>query len=358
MSGALPLEDPVPRNVVLVDDALQQLRKLPGGSIDMVMTSPPYFRLRDYQVDGQLGMETHVEEWVNQLREVMGEVARVLVPTGSVWLNLGDTYSTHVAQGAVKKSLLLAPERLARALVADGWCVRNKIVWAKSNPMPTSVRDRFACTWEVIYFLVRSPSYFFDLDAVRVPHRSVAHRPAGHEPREALPESWRGPNSDGAGGLVALKREGRVGHPLGKNPGDVWDLPTAGYRGAHFATYPIRLVERAIRAGCPVRRCARCRAPWTTARPAPGAAVGNGRGSGSGVTDQGLMSSCDCNEGIEPGLVLDPFLGAGTTGLVAEELGRDWLGIELNPDFARLSAERIATARQQRNDQEHQGRTA
>ncbi len=122
------------RQQIIVGDAYEQLCRLPSESIDMVLTSPPYFLLRDYQVRGQLGLEPQVDEWVTNLRAVAQELHRVLLPTGSLWLNLGDTYATHPRQGAARKSLLLGPERLALALVADGWLLRNKIVWAKRQP--------------------------------------------------------------------------------------------------------------------------------------------------------------------------------------------------------------------------------
>ena len=154
---------------ILLGDALERLQELSTGSVDTVVTSPPYFLLRNYGVDGQLGAEQTVAQWVSGLRAVMAEVARVLKEDGSVWLNLGDTYSRHDKHGAPPKSLLLGPERLLVGLIEDGWVVRNKLVWAKPNPMPASVRDRLSCTWEPIYLLVRSRSYFFDLDAVRVP---------------------------------------------------------------------------------------------------------------------------------------------------------------------------------------------
>jgi site-specific DNA-methyltransferase (adenine-specific) len=144
------------RQRIIVGDAHEQLRQLPSEAIDMVLTSPPYFLLRDYQVRGQLGLEPHVDEWVANLRGVVRELHRVLVPTGSLWLNLGDTYATHPRQGAPRKSLLLGPERLALALVADGWVLRNKIVWAKSNPMPSSVRDRLTCAWEAVYIFAQA----------------------------------------------------------------------------------------------------------------------------------------------------------------------------------------------------------
>jgi DNA modification methylase len=336
------------RNVVLIGDAAERLRQVPSGSVDQVVTSPPYFRLRDYQVKGQIGLEGHVEEWVARLRPVMAEVVRVLTPTGSFWLNLGDSYATHVREGAPRKSLLLAPERLAAALLADGWLIRNKIVWQKPNPMPSSVRDRLSCTWEVIYLLVRSPGYYFDLDAIRQPHRSRAvPRPAARTPRQR--EDWRGPNGDDASGLAALHAVGRVGHPLGKNPGDVWTIASNGYRsrsagrssgrgGTHHATFPTRLCERIIRAGCPERRCSACRRPWRSQS-------GTLRALGGTAVRAALVPDCRCEAASERGLVLDPFVGAGTTAVVAEQLDRDWLGIELSPAFAAVAEQRLQDAR-------------
>ncbi len=333
----------LPRNRILVGDARRQLAALPDASVDMVLTSPPYFRLRDYQVPGQLGLESAVEEWVSNLHGVAGQLARVLTPTGSFWLNVADTYATDTRQGAPRKSLLLGPERLAVALVSDGWHLRNKIVWQKANPMPSSVRDRLSCTWEALYVFVRSTSYFFDLDAIRIPHQSQAPKSWPGFRHLQTRDSWRGPNGDDASGLAAMKAQGRIGHPLGKNPGDVWRIAASNYRGGHHATFPVRLAERAITAGCPEVRCLRCRQPWRrrTIR-LPGAVAARGA----------LGPSCDCGAPAEPGLALDPFMGAGTTAVAAEQLGRDWLGIELNPEFAALAEQRLEQARAspQRND--------
>ena len=322
-----------PRQQILVGDALEQLRRLPDESIDMVLCSPPYFRLRNYQHDDQIGLETHVDQWVDRLAAILHEARRVLIPTGTLWLNLGDTYATHPSQGASRKSLLMAPERLALRLQRDGWIVRNKIVWAKPNPMPISVRDRLAATYEVVYVLARQPRYFFDLDAIRIPHRSKLSKPYVVRRPE---EGWRGPNSDTATGLDAIKAAGRVGHPLGKNPGDVWTIPTAGFRGAHHAVFPVELARRAILAGCPEARCALCQRPSRR---------GVIHGLGGTAVRAALAATCDCNAPSEPGVVLDPFMGAGTTAVAAEQLQRDWLGIELNPGFATLARQRIADAR-------------
>lgn len=333
----------VPRNRIVLGDALQRLRALPDASIDCVITSPPYFRLRDYDADGQIGLERHVDRWVEQLTAISAEVRRVLVPTGTFWLNLGDTYSSHSSQGAERKSLLMAPERLSLRLQEQGWIIRNKIVWAKPNPVPSSIPDRLNCTYEVIYVLATQPTYFFDLDAIRQPHRSGATNVRTGKRSAAPREHWRGPNGMAATGLGALKAQGRVGHPLGKNPGDVWTITPGGYRGAHHAIFPLALATRMIAAGCPEARCTRCRLPWRQRVI---------RALGGTATRAALAPTCTCKMASEPGLVLDPFIGSGTTALAAENLGRDWLGIELNPDFASAARDRIAAAHNTSNTSE------
>ncbi len=328
----------IQRNTVLLGDALKRLQGLPESSVDMVVTSPPYFLLRDYGRKGQVGLEGTVTEYVDRIVAVCDELARVLKPGGSLWLNLGDSYSRHDRYGAPAKSLLLAPERVLLALAARGYIVRNKIVWAKPNPMPTSVRDRLSCTYEPIYLLTRTGSYFFDLDAIRVPHKS---RPRGLTPRsksqrtESGPKNrpkydssrtgWAGPLAGRNDGLERARREGRAGHRLGKNPGDVWTLATAAYRGAHFATFPVALVTRPILAGCPARTCVACGLAWQQHRGRP------------------IRAVCECDAGWQPGLVLDPFMGAGSTAVAARTVGRDWLGIELNSTYRDLALTRIAS---------------
>ncbi len=335
----------LPRNEILVGDALDRVRQLPDASVDCVVTSPPYFRLRNYDHHDQLGLEAHVDEWVAGLRELLVEVRRVLVPTGTIWLNLGDSYSTKPAEGAGRKSLLLGPERLALRLVEDGWLIRNKIVWAKTNTIPTSVADRLSTKHEFIYVLARSPAYFFDLDSIREPHvsrppkRKTPTRPASRKPDRP---AWLGPNSDGDRGLAALHAAGLLGHPLGKNPGDVWRLAVSGYRGPHFATFPISLAQRMIQAGCPERRCSQCRTAYR--RPV--------RRLGAVATRLALRAMCDCDAASDPGMVLDPFIGSGTTAIAAETLGRDWLGIELNPDYVELATGRIEAERTTRKRKE------
>jgi DNA modification methylase len=325
-------------NRFLVGDALKHLRNLPGASVDTVITSPPYFLLRDYAVRGQFGMEANVDEWAQNLARVCREIARVLKPTGSLWLDVGDGYSRHHRLGAPPKSLLLAPERLLLRLHADGWVVRNKVAWVKRNPRPSSIRDRLTCSWEPIYLLVRSRCYFFDLDVIRRPIRTPPKQPRrGRAARREPPASWAGPLAGSTAWLHHLKAQGAAGHPLGANPSDVLGTAASNFRGAHFATFPPALVEPLLKATCPEKVCTGCGHPWERDRVE--------RRIGELAVLGTLRPRCRCGAPTEPGLVLDPFSGAGTVALVAQANGRNWLGIDLNPAYVRLAKERLHAAR-------------
>ncbi len=309
-----------------VGDARAVLSGMPEGSANCIVTSPPYWGKRDYGVAGQYGHEDNPAAYVATMREVFHEARRVLADDGTCWLNLGDSYSasgggatgmhaylgehltTHRAAGLHAKNLLGLPWRVAFALQDDGWLVRNAIVWHKPNAMPESVRDRLSCRHELVFLLAKAPGYWFDLDPIREPHKTVKRheplttghqrtRPPGHPPGRTRPPKY-GPDTPEV--TTARRYGGRRhsrGHPNGRNPGDVWSIPTRPYRGPHFAAYPIDLPLRCIAAGCK-----------------PG------------------------------GTVLDPFTGSGTTGLAAIQLGRRFTGIDLSSEFARLAAERIARA--------------
>jgi DNA modification methylase len=310
-------------SALYVGDAGAVLADLPDGSADCIVTSPPYWGKRDYGVVGQYGHEPSPAAYVETLRAVFAAARRVLADNGTCWLNLGDSYSAgggaatgmhaylgrhltaHKAPGMRAKNLLGLPWRVALALQDDGWILRNAIVWHKPNAMPESVRDRLNCRHELIFLLVKQPAYWFDLDPIRIPHRSAPPtRPPG-KPRDTYRGSTRPPKYGPHAREVTagrrydnLQRAGaRRAHPLGRNPGDVWAIPTRPYNGPHFAAYPIDLPLRCIAAGC-----------------RPG------------------------------GTVLDPFTGTGTTGLAALQLERKFTGIELSPDFARLAAERLSEA--------------
>lgn len=333
-------------NQIIEGGARSRLSELADDSVDCVITSPPYFQLRNYGHEEQIGLETSVDGWVNQLKAVFDELARLLKPTGSVWLNLGDSYSRHPKSGAPAKSLLLAPERLLLALSEDGWIVRNKVIWAKTNPMPASVTDRLATGHEYLYFLTRQPRYFFDLDAIRTRHKTTNTKRSSKDaypPPQAAPPTWAGPLAGNNAGLSNLKRSGRVGHPLGKNPGDVWHLPTASFHGAHFATFPERLVTRPLLATCPEKTCSRCGRPWNRTKE---------RTIGHLAVAGKLTPTCDCGANATPGVVLDPFFGAGTVGVVAEAHKRHWIGIEINAEYSQLAMERITSARQKRSTEQ------
>lgn len=335
-----------PRNAILTGDALQQLKRLPDASVDMIITSPPYFNLRDYGVAGQIGQEAHVNGWVEALRAIAAECRRVLAPHGSFWLNVGDAYSAHPRYGAPRKSLLLGPERLALALISDGWLLRNKVIWAKTNPLPSHVADRLTNAHEYLYLLTKRPSYFFDLDAIRVPLTSGPRRPSSGKttPADAL-----GRLSGSRGGLVRMNQEGRSGHPLGKNPSDVWRIGSASYRGAHFATFPRELIRRPMQAGCPPTVCTRCLKPWRRSA-APVTCKGN-------KPQRRPFLDCGCGAATRPGLVLDPFGGSGTVAEVARAEARDWLLIELNPEYVRLARQRLTRSTTDKRPSHHLSHT-
>lgn len=280
-------------------DALAVLRDLPDASVDCIVTSPPYYGLRDYGVAGQIGGESSPTEFVAALVAVFREARRVLADDGTLWLNLGDSYSggsrstfdtnggkargrghaeARPVSGLPDKNLIGIPWRVAFALQDDGWILRNDVIWAKPNAMPESVTDRLSTRHEHLFLLAKSPRYFFDLDAIRVDHAetTIAAATRARKPYAA------------PGQRANLKTRGM--NEIGANPGDVWSIPTQPFPGAHFAVYPPTLPERCILAGCK-----------------PG------------------------------GIVLDPFSGSGTTGLAAARHGRRYVGIDLNADYLELS---------------------
>lgn len=247
-------------------DALHVLTGLPDGSVDCVVTSPPYFGLRDYGLPGQYGLEATPTAYVETMRAVFAEVRRVLTPTGTLWLNLGDTYAGKANGGpsvgmtrradradlipsrrnttgeAPYKSLLMIPARVAGALVDDGWCLRNRIVWHKTDAMPESVRDRFASRYEDLFLLTRTARYWFDLDAVREPASRVDRGKSWPERRAA-----GAPRRHGVAGAAAAGDNDFAVNPVGRNPGDVWAYSTAGFPEAHFAVMPPPLPNAVFR---------------------------------------------------------------------------------------------------------------
>lgn len=334
----------LPRNTILQGDASTRLAELPAASIDMAVFSPPYPLARDYGVAGQLGAEPTVSEWVANLVRVMDEVARVMKPTGSAWINVADVYSKHPKYGAPAKSALLAPERLLVALVDAGWRVRSKAVWVKTNAQPSSARDRLANRYELMFFLVRSKRYFFALDEIRRPHTSRRRHRRSTQTSDRRP-SWAGPLAGTQAGLSRPRFGDLPGDPLGRNPGDVIELATAAFRGPHHAVYPKGLVTLPILATCPERTCSRCGQPWrrnrVVAGTVPPRSINPERLTVMEMGRGPLRQMCKCDAPPQPGVVLDPFMGSGTTAVVAKQLGRDFIGVELNPAFCTLAEQRL-----------------
>ncbi|MCM1011927.1 site-specific DNA-methyltransferase [Brevibacterium sp. XM4083] len=299
-------------------DALASLRQLGDGVADCIVTSPPYFGLRDYEADGQIGLEPTPVEYVDRLAAVFAEAHRVLADDGTMWLNLGDSYSTRPrgndagwdksrlnnpgrvqkAQSAAlrprqfdrpPKSLLGVPWRVVFALQDQGWILRNEIIWAKPNSLPESVKDRLATRHERLFLLVKSERYWFDLDPIREPHApATLRRTAPHraDPGRAARE---GRGVPGGVDYQTFKLTQAM-HTKGRNPGTVWTIPTQPFADAHFATFPIELPRRCILAGC-----------------RPG------------------------------GTVLDPFSGTGTTGAAALANDRKYIGIDISETYLDLS---------------------
>lgn len=301
---------------ILVGDALERLQQLPDGSVQTCVTSPPYWGLRDYGHDGQLGLESTPDEYVTNMVEVFRHVRRVLADEGTVWLNLGDSYASGGGSGSQRldslgerlgcghghkhsstdshraitppglkpKDLVGIPWRVAFALQADGWWLRQDIIWHKPNPMPESVTDRCTKAHEYLFLLTKSARYLYDAQAVAEPvTREFWHESVGSPYMTA---------KDGR--LDGGKRQGFGPMDGTRNKRSVWTIATKPYSGAHFAVMPADLVEPCVLAG-----------------------------SRSGDT------------------VLDPFTGSGTVGMVALRHGREFVGIELNPEYAALAESRI-----------------
>jgi DNA modification methylase len=310
-------------NKIIQGDCLEKLKELEDNSIDCVVTSPPYWALRDYGVDGQIGLESNPQEYINNLCNIFDEIKRVLKKDGTCWVNIGDTYGgsgkgatgysskstlrggnindnekyrkvakeswnfnkAPKTKGDVSKSLCQIPSRFAIEMANRGWILRNKIIWHKPNAMPSSVKDRFTVDFEEVFFFVKNKNYYFEtqFEPTVEPYS---------EKRSKRPETSL---------MKADYIKGKAGNftynklrPQGRNKRTVWSINTKPLKEAHFATYPETLVEPMIKAGCP-----------------------------------------------KGGVVLDPFFGAGTTGLVAKKQCKNYIGIELNPKYIKIANERI-----------------
>ena len=289
-------------------DAIAYLKTLDDQCAQCCVTSPPFWGLRDYGVEGQFGLEPTLEEYTAKMVSVFREVRRVLRDDGTLWLNLGDSYSGggHGGGGSYAtdlrpKNLIGIPFRVAFALQADGWILRQDIIWAKPNPMPESVTDRCTKSHEYIFMFSRSSRYYYDAKAISEPAiycdddgiRNVYKDEKAYDGKHADKQRGHGRRHAGFNdGWDAMTKDEQC--CALRNKRDVWVIATAPFKGAHFATFPPKLVKPCILAGCP-----------------------------------------------EGGVVLDPFMGSGTTAVVAESLGRKWIGCDLNPDYCKIADERI-----------------
>jgi len=295
---------------------LEGLKKLKRESINCCVTSPPYWALRDYGVEGQLGLEPTFEEYITKLCDIFDEVKRVLKKTGTCWVNIGDTYMgnssysengrqgyeqktgminkekwidpkykaagtsrlrEHVKQTLKSKSLVGIPFRFALEMIKRGWILRNTIIWHKPNCMPSSVKDRFTVDFECVFFFVRSKKYYFEQLKEKIQAKVIERRQSKEKRQEYNKK-----------GLTGVKRT------MSRNKRSVFSVTTKPFKEAHFATYPEDLIEPMIKAGCP-----------------------------------------------EKGVVLDPFMGAGTTALVALKQNKKFIGFELNKEYIDISMKRI-----------------
>ena len=295
-------------NVIHVGDNIFHLTNIPDASVDMCVTSPPYYNLRDYKNSGQIGAENTVSDFVENLCKVFDEVKRILKPTGSCWVNIGDTYD--------KKRLLQVPSRFEIAMCDRGWHLRNEIIWSKPNPQPISSKDRFWGNHEKFFWFVKDvKKYYFNRDPILVPQAEISIRRMFSKNNMDKRKDFKATSKEGfaISSSSQDKHYARMREEMGidkefnyeelvksgkcpmRPEFDTWDIPSVTYKGAHFAVYPPELIEKPILSCCP-----------------------------------------------EQGIVIDPFMGSGTTGEVAKLNNRKYIGLELNTEYAILANERIS----------------
>lgn len=299
-------------NKIITGNAIEVLKELPDCTADCCITSPPYLGLRDYGVNGQIGLEKSVEAYINRLTDIFREVRRVLKNDGTLWLNIGDSYvsSNSEYSNCKRKDLIGVPWLLAFTLRNDGWYLRQDIIWEKPNAMPESVKDRCTKSHEYIFLFSKQSKYYFDYEAIKEPAVGFNNIvPAGSKgtlrPNSRL---RKGNSRTFRGGGVYTKGQSfnnsaeamRESHGNSenitglRNKRSVWTVATQGYKEAHFATFPEKLIEPCVLAGS-----------------------------------------------RDGGIILDPFIGSGTTAVVAKKHNRGFIGIELNPDYAEMARKRL-----------------
>ncbi len=376
----------MPDTLIMVGDVSEQLRTLPAESIQCVVTSPPFWNLRDYGIDGQIGLEPTPEAYTARLVEVFRDVRRVLRNDGTLWLNLGDKSTTGDPKSRreklPQKNLYGIPWRVAFALQADGWWLRDAIIWHKPNPMPGSQRDRCTFSYEYMFQLTKKARYYFDTIAIQEPTADSSRKRLSQNIADQAGSDRANAGAKTNGPMKA------VGDQDYRTKRNVWTISTHGLKECHFATFPEKLVEPCIKAGTSEKGCcSACGAPWVrvvkrkrrATRPAlnnvnddAGMANRDPERHVTETTTMGWEQGCGCSaiviRGDEPEdysfclacghagacgnscdgqaqpipcTVLDPFVGSGTTGIVAKRLGRHFIGVELNPDYAEMSRRRI-----------------
>ena len=397
-------------NKTYCEPNLETMKRMEDNSIDCVITSPPYWGLRDYGTEGQLGLEKTVTEYLEKLWTIFDEVYRVLKKGGTCWVNLGDTYSTNSGgmgktdksrpkggqpkfskqanetldfiqnknSGLPDKCLCQIPSRFSIGITDRGWILRNQIIWHKKSCMPSSTRDRFTVDFEFVYFFVKSRRYYFEQQFEKANYdgrkktfknTDIKENPdnpfhtLAHERWKTNPTKYKDTDYGGNGnGFQGHSGYSKLNHPFVRNKRCVWsDISPEPTSEKHFATFPQALIEPMLRAGCPEFVCKKCGQPRekiykSENRPNKEKSNANvktnnddtgkiNRNNFSGdlreVEFFGL-TDCLCGEGFEPGIVYDPFMGSGTTALVAKKLGRNFLGSEINPEYITISEKRLS----------------
>ncbi|HCC78491.1 MAG: DNA methylase [Chloroflexi bacterium GWB2_49_20] len=275
-------------NTIKFGNAVDVLKEIPSSSVNCIITSPPYYKQRDYSTAVQIGNEANVEEYINNLTEVFVECKRILKQDGTFWLNLGDKY--------IDNELLGMPWRVAIAQINSKWILRSDIIWHKPNAMPSPVKNRPTIDHEYIFLFVKSKEYFYNADAVREPYITFSDKSRMKGGRNHLGKANGTPENGKFAGVTNLHSGNwdKIFNPLGRNRRTVWEIPLSKSRDSHFAVFPEKLVEICILAGCP-----------------------------------------------ENGIVLDPFIGSGTTAVVANKLGRYYIGIDSNPEYCEMAKKRL-----------------
>jgi DNA modification methylase len=366
---------------VLLGDCIESMKKLPAESVDMCVTSPPYYGLRNYQNDEQIGLEATLGGYINNMVAVFEEVRRILKPQGTLWLNLGDSYNGSggaggdYAKGGMRegqpkypgrkepsmkrKEIMGVPWRVAFALSEAGWWLRQDIIWNKPNCMPEPVKDRCTKNHEYIFLLTKQEKYFYDHEAIK--------EPVKEESLKRAQNSWDSdhPSTGFHGeGIHTAQMGKRFVNPTGRNKRSVWTVNPKPYKGAHFAVFPPDLIEPCILAGTSAKGCcSKCgkaylRLTEGVATKAPSinkkasitqtGGVGTERlnGSQKQYHTVGWEQGCDCNADVVPAVVFDPFGGSGTTAGVAIKNGRKAILCELNEEYAALIPSRIESISQ------------